>query len=267
MTDAVSKSAGPGATRVRQVFPEAVELDAAEIPAALELPSRPAIDPELPRVVACWIASLDGRSTLDHRSSGLGNAADRAVFRGLRAQVDAILVGSRTLAVERYRRPGRNPRLRERRAALGLAEEPTVLVVSRDLALPAEIPLLQDPAANVRILTWSDAELPSMPAKIDVSRLPPRDGRGPMRCALAAARRAGIGSVVCEGGPTLLGLLLSEDLLDELVVTTAPMFVGADEEPVIAGPIAYALRRFQLVALYRGEDYVFAHYIRAGEAN
>ena len=263
MTDAVCNSVGPGSTRVQQIFPVRAELDAAEIATSLQLPFRPAADPELPRVVACWIASLDGRSTLARRSSGLGNAADRAVFRGLRAQADAILVGSRTLAIERYRRPGRNPRLRERRAALGLAEEPTVLVVSREPSLPLEIPLLQDPAAKVRILTWGDAELPPLPAMVDVTRLP--RGAQRMRGALAAARAAGIGSIVCEGGPTLLGLLIAEDLLDELVVTTAPMFVGAGEEPVVRDSIPHPLRRFRLAALYRGEDHAFARYVRAGE--
>jgi 5-amino-6-(5-phosphoribosylamino)uracil reductase len=264
MTDAPPNSAGAGSTRVQQIFPAAAELDAAEIATSLELPSRPGADPELPRVVACWIASLDGRSTLGRRSSGLGSAADRAVFRGLRAEADAMLVGSRTLAIERYRRPGRDPRLRERRAALGLAEEPTVLVISREPSLPIEIPLLQDPAAKVRILTWGDAKLPSLPAIVDVTKLP--RGGEPMRGALAAARAAGIASVVCEGGPTLLGLLIAEDLLDELVVTTAPMFVGSGELPIVTGSIAHPLRRFGLAALYRGEDHVFAHYVRAREA-
>jgi riboflavin biosynthesis pyrimidine reductase len=261
MTDALSGPAGAGSTRVQQIFPAPAELDASEIATSLELPSRPGADPELPRVVACWIASVDGRSTLARRSSGLGSAADRAVFRGLRAQADAILVGSRTLAIERYRRPGRNPGLRERRAALGLAEEPTVLVVSRKPSLPVDIPLLQDPAARVRILTWGDAKVPPLPATVEVTRLP--RGAKPMRGALAAAATDGIRSVVCEGGPTLLGLLLAEDLLDELVVSTAPMLVGADELPVVTGSIAHPLRRFRLVALYRGEDHVFARYVRA----
>jgi riboflavin biosynthesis pyrimidine reductase len=263
MTEPFSRPAEAGSTRVRQIFPEPAELDAGQIAATLDLPCRPAADPELPRVVACWIASVDGRSTLDQRSSGLGNAADRAVFRGLRAQADAILVGSRTLAIERYRRPGRSPQLRERRAALGLAEEPTVLVVSRELSLPPEIPLLQDPAAEVRILTWSEAEIPSLPANIDVIRLS-RDAPS-LRSALAAAHAAGIGSVVCEGGPTLLGLLIAEDLLDELVVTTAPMFVGAGEEPVVAALTAQPPRQYRLVALYCGDDYAFARYTRARE--
>jgi riboflavin biosynthesis pyrimidine reductase len=264
MTEPLPTPAEAGSTRVRQIFPEPAELDAGQIAATLDLPSRPAADPRLPRVVACWIASADGRSTLGRRSSDLGNAADRAVFRGLRAQADAILVGSRTLAIERYRRPGRNPQLRERRAALGLAEEPTVLVVSRELSLPPQIPLLQDPASQVRILTWSEAEVPSLPANIDAIRLP--GGAPSLRSALGAARAAGIGSVVCEGGPTLLGLLIAEDLLDELVVTTAPMFVGAGEEPIVVALSAQLSRQYRLVALYCGDDYVFARYARAREA-
>ena len=216
---------------------------------------------ELPHVVAVWIASADGRSTLDGRSSGLSNAADRAVFRGLRAEADALLVGSRTLAIERYRRPVRDPRLRERRVALGLAEEPTVLVVSRELSLPTDIPLLQDPASRVRILTWSDAAPPAVPAQVEVTRLP-ADARC-LRAALKAARSAGIRSIVCEGGPTLLGLLIAEDLLDELVVTIAPMFVGAGEQPVATGGVAHPPRRYRLTALDRDEDHVFARYVRA----
>ena len=219
-------------------------------------------DSELPRIVAVWIGSLDGRSTLDGRSSGLSNAADRTLFLGLRAQADAILVGSRTLAIERYRRPGRNPRMRERRAALGLAEEPAVLVVSRELSLPLDIPLLQDPESRVQILTWSDAEPPPVPARVGVIRLPRGDRE--LRGALVAARAAGIRSVLCEGGPTLLGLLIAEDLLDELVVTIAPMFVGAGEQPVVDG-LAHPPRRYRLGALDREDDYVFARYARARE--
>ena len=248
-------------TRVKRLFPEPAELDASAIVAAVDLPSRRRAGGELPHVVACWIASADGRSTLAGRSSGLGNAADRTVFRGLRAEADAILVGTGTLAIERYRRPVRSPEQRARRAALGLAEAPAVLVVTRELSLPVEIPLFQDPAAEVRVLTWSDAELPRLPAQVSVTRLPP--GSRDLRSALAAGS-AGIRSIVCEGGPTLLGLLLAEDLLDELVVTVAPVFVGAGERPVIADSVAHPLRRFQLAAMYAGDGYVFAHYRRDG---
>jgi len=79
------------------------------------------------------------------------------------------------------------------------------------------------------------------------------------------ARSAGIRSIVCEGGATLLGLLIAEDLLDELVVTIAPMFVGAGEESVVGGSIAHPLRRYRLTALDRDEDHLFARYARPRE--
>ena len=171
---------------------------------------------EVSHVTACWIASADGRSTLGGGSSGLSGRADRAVLREQRARADAVLVGSRTAAIERYRRSRSKPEL-------------PFVIVSRDLSLSTDIPLLQDPDADVRVLTWSDAEPPVVPAKLEVLRVP---GAG-FSEALAAVRSVGIHKLLCEGGPTLLGLLIAEDLIDELVVTLAPALVGDGEQPVL----------------------------------
>ncbi|MBV9465058.1 MAG: dihydrofolate reductase family protein, partial [Solirubrobacterales bacterium] len=47
----------------------------------------------------------------------------------------------------------------------------------------------------------------------------------------------GIGSLLCEGGPTLLGALILERLLDELFLTIAPKLVGGGTSPTISsGP-------------------------------
>lgn len=202
---------------------------------------------QLPRVTACWVASLDGRSTLDGRSSGLSGRADRAVLRGLRAEADAVLVGSRTAAIERYRRSRVNPAL-------------PFLIVSRDPgALPVDIPLLQDPDADVRILTWGGASGPVVPAHLEVVRVPDAG----MRAALAAVSAMGLRRVLCEGGPTLLGLLIAEDLVDELAVTFAPLLAGGGEQPVLAGTSgSRALRGFALDSLRTVEDYAFARYTR-----
>jgi len=55
-----------------------------------------------PRCVAVMIATLDGRAAIAGRSVALGHPADRALLRELRAQADAVLVGTGTLADERY---------------------------------------------------------------------------------------------------------------------------------------------------------------------
>ena len=200
---------------------------------------------DVPRVTACWIASVDGRSTLGGGSSGLSGRADRVVLREQRARADAVLVGSRTAAIERYRRSRSNPEL-------------PFVIVSRDLSLPTDIPLLQDPDADVRVLTWSDAEPPVVPAKLEVLRVPDAG----FSEALAAVCSVGIRKLLCEGGPTLLGLLIAEDLIDELVVTFAPALVGDGEQPVLVAPGRHVSRGFALEALRADENYVFARYIR-----
>jgi riboflavin biosynthesis pyrimidine reductase len=206
---------------------------------------RQAVD--VPCVTACWIASLDGRSTLRGGSSGLSSRADRAVLREQRARADAVLVGSRTASIERYRRSRSNPAL-------------PFVIVSRDLSLPADIPLLQDPKADVRVLTWSNTEAPIVPAKMQILRLV--DAGSPMREALAAVRSTGIRKLLCEGGPTLLGLLLAEDLIERLVVTLAPLLVGDREQPVVVAPGRQAPHGFVLEASSAVEDHVFARYHR-----
>ena len=48
--------------------------------------------------------------------------------------------------------------------------------------------------------------------------------------ALAALRRDhGVATLLCEGGPTLFGALLEQQLVDELFLTLAPALVGGSE--------------------------------------
>ena len=55
-------------------------------------------------MVANFVVTADGRATVGGRSGPIGGAADHELFHALRGQVDAVLVGTRTLAVERYGR-------------------------------------------------------------------------------------------------------------------------------------------------------------------
>ncbi|WP_036508332.1 dihydrofolate reductase family protein [Nocardioides sp. URHA0020] len=43
-------------------------------------------------------------------------------------------------------------------------------------------------------------------------------------------------SILCEGGPTLLGDLLAGGVVDELCTTTVPRLVGGDHRRIIEGP-------------------------------
>ena len=42
--------------------------------------------------------------------------------------------------------------------------------------------------------------------------------------------------MLAEGGPQFLGLLIEDDLLDELCLTTAPLLVGGAAPRIATGP-------------------------------
>jgi riboflavin-specific deaminase-like protein len=191
-----------------------------------------------PRIIVNMACTADGRATVGGRSGPIGNRADREFFHGLRTAVDAVLVGAGTVRAERYHALVREESHRRLRRARGLAEEPLACIVSASLALPADLPLLADPAARVAILTSSTADLPPSAANVEYVRTPaPHDDkvqtavRRPLDlpAALAELReRLGVRTILCEGGPHLNAQLFAAGLVDELFLSFAPKLAGGD---------------------------------------
>jgi riboflavin biosynthesis pyrimidine reductase len=175
------------------------------------------------------ISTADGRASIGGRSGPLGGRADRALFHGLRAVVDAVMAGAGTVRAEGYRRLVRDEAVRRRRRERGLAEEPLACIVSGRLALaPAQVPLLAEPAARVAIVTSSEASLPDCPAHVEYVRAR-RDGALDLEAALGELRgRFGVRTLLCEGGPRLAAQLCAAGLVDELFLSLAPKLAGGD---------------------------------------
>src|ERR1700678_1844614 len=53
-----------------------------------------------PYTIANFVSSADGHATFGGRSRALGNDGDKAMFHGLREQMDAVFAGTRTLEAE-----------------------------------------------------------------------------------------------------------------------------------------------------------------------
>jgi riboflavin biosynthesis pyrimidine reductase len=173
--------------------------------------------------VVNMVASADGRATLDGRTKALSDEADREVFHTLRAQADAILVGTGTLRAERYGRFTKPGPWAEMRRAAGLAEEPLGIVLTRSLDLPVDIPLFQDPAARIVVYTAADGDAPECPAQVEVVHV---DVLDPATAIADARRRYSVRCIVCEGGPTLNGALFAAGVVDELFLSIAPLLAG-----------------------------------------
>lgn len=180
-------------------------------------PGADALPADRPYVVVNMVTALDGTVAIDGVSGSINQhaPADMVVFRALRDRVDAVLVGTGTIAGEGYGRLITDEQRRADRVARGLSEDPLVVTLSRSGRIPEEAPLFKDGDQPVRVFTGDEAD----PA-----------------AALAALRADGIEVLLCEGGPTLLGDLVRRDLVDELYLTIAPVLGGGDpERTLLAG--------------------------------
>jgi riboflavin biosynthesis pyrimidine reductase len=176
--------------------------------------------PQGPYLALNMVTSVDGRAALAGRTKDLGGEADHAVFHGLRERVDCVMAGAGTVRAEGYGRLIKTEEARARRRERGMSEEPLAAVVSRTGDVPLEGAVVGD---NPRAL---------------IERL---------------RTEYGVGSILCEGGPTLNFALLEQGLVDELFMTVSPQLAsGLDPLTMVTGPPLDPPRRLTLVSLAEG---------------
>lgn len=237
--------------RLQRLLPPGPPATPEELYTGLDLAARaPA---ERPHVVSNFVASVDGKATLDGRSAGLSAEVDRRVFHLLRTQVDAVLAGTRTLRLERYGALVRDPELRALREREGRAPQPLAAIVSRSGDVPYDIPLFADPDTRVALYAPAGHEPPACKAQVQAHEVP---AAGELAAVLRSLRvEHGVRSLLCEGGPTLFDSLLADGLLDEIFLTLAPTLVGGDERGITAGVRPPRAQPMRLVwALERGGE-------------
>ncbi len=255
----------PPPPRLRPLLTGGEPVSVAEIVERLGLWDRPPAAGERPRVLLNMVSTVDGRASVSGRSGPLSDRADRALFHGLRAAVDGVLVGAGTARTERYGPIVRDEAHRRLRRERGLAEEPLACIVSGRLELGQELPLLAAPGARVVILTPSPASLAPSAAAVDYVRSSDA-GRLDLPAALSELRaRFSVGLLLCEGGPHLSAQLCAAGLVDELFLSLAPalggggtshdgalrILAGADFDP----PLALAL-----LGVLQSDSHLFLRY-------
>jgi riboflavin biosynthesis pyrimidine reductase len=82
------------------------------------------------------------------------------------------------------------------------------------------------------------------------------------RLALQALVGLGHKIVLCEGGPTLLGEVVADGLLDELCLTLAPL-MGGDHLPIALSPRPGPVTGLRLAHVARDGDVLFLRYQRS----
>lgn len=164
---------------------------------------------------ARWISCLDSR---------------RAVHE-LRAHADAVMVGVGTVRQD-------DPELTVR---LVDGRDPVRVVITRDGVLPWGAKLLATAPRTPTVVIAEEA------TETVRTRLRARGAEvievGPagLRGALLALAARGLLDVLCEGGPTLAGELLSAGLIDRVLLFMAPLIVGRGAPDLFAAPAVSAV--------------------------
>lgn len=164
------------------------------------------------RPFVIWKAatSLDGRiAAPDGTSQWITSPESRARVHDLRAEADAVLVGSGTVLAD-------DPALTAR-PTTPAERQPLRVVLDRRGRVPADA-RVHDGAAPTLVLADPD------PASA-LKRLWDRDVR----------------SVLVEGGGTVAGAFLAAGLIDRVILHVAPLLLGADATPVLAAAVAPTL--------------------------
>jgi riboflavin biosynthesis pyrimidine reductase len=181
-----------------------------------------------PVLRANMVTSADGAASLDGASAGLSSAADRHVFALLRTLADVILVGGGTARAEGYR----PVRIRElwRHLRAGRTATPPIAVVTGGADLDLSSPLFADPSTI--IITTARASVAR--ENVIVAGSDSVD----LSVAVAALHERGHQHILAEGGPGILGQLVTGGLLDELCLTIGPLLAGPGASRIVTGSAA-----------------------------
>lgn len=218
-----------------------------------------------PYVAVNMVASADGAISVEGRTQALSSEADRFVFHHLRSLADVILVGAQTVRAENYGPPKISEARQAARVARGQAPVPRIAVITGSLDLDWSSRLFTESPTRPIILTTTTADTSKAAEVADV--ITAGEPRVDAAAALAALTELGVGVVLCEGGPTLNGVLAADDLIDELCLTVAPTLVGGD---VVAGLLGHLripdLLPLSLVHALEAEGELFLRYRRTGRS-
>jgi riboflavin biosynthesis pyrimidine reductase len=190
-------------------------------------------------VRANMVSTLDGSASgADGVSASVSSPVDKAAFGVLRGLADVILVGAGTVRAEGYRAPTAKSAFADRRAAVAQLPAPALAIVTRSGRLPAESDLFAG-ASPTYIVTTAAAELAPLRKLAGAEQvIVAGDQDLDVADAVSVLAALGLGRVLLEGGPSLLGYALAANRVDELCLTWSPILVSGTGPRIATGPPA-----------------------------
>ena len=194
-----------------------------------------------PSMYSNFVASIDGVVSLGSVPSA-GSVvsgkypADRFLMGLLRACADAVVIGAGTLRATPGHRwtpahvyPGLATEFTALRSALGRAPEPKLVVITSTGNIDAAHPALAEGAIVLTTTKGRRAIGGSLPEACEIIDLG-RGDRLELALAIDTLRNRGLNILLTEGGPSLMGNLVEDGLLDEAFLTLSPVMAGRNQD-------------------------------------
>ena len=222
-----------------------------------------------PRIIVNVAMSADGKlDSTARKGMTISSTADKARVDRLRASMDAILIGGRTLIDEDPKLTVKSLALRSERKAAGLEENPVkVGVVSlADLQLDGNFMT----AGPSRRLIYTTRRTPMGQVirleKAGVKVFVMGEERVDCPAMLESLYDLGIRKAMVEGGGTMIAEFFRLDLVDELMLYMAPRIIGGSSAPTLADGPGFLPEQMPLLRLEAAEEFdddggVFIHYL------
>ncbi len=200
-----------------------------------------------PFVLLKWAASLDGKvAAATGLSQWITGPAAREEVHQLRALTEAILCGSGTLLQD-------DAQLTARPGGEASARQPLRILLDAPADLPATARVLTGAGPRLWVTDAQGSAPRAAPPEDECLRLPrAADGRLRLEPLLQDLRRRGLRHLLVEGGPTLHGAFLDQQLADAVVRYEAPLLLGGARgacagrgvaEPRLGLPLRHEERR------------------------
>lgn len=229
------------------------------------------LQPQLPYVLVNMATTADGKiATANRAVSSFGSARDHEHLLELRATVDAVMAGARTVDSAAINLGPGPARFRRRRLKSKLAEYNLRILVSGSGSVNPQAEIFRHRFSPIVILTTSrapEADRRQLLTLVDEIKV---CGRREIDFRLALQwlrRRWGVKRLLCEGGGELNAALFQAGLVDEVHLTICPKIFGGRNAPTIAN--GEDVRRladavpFQLKSFKRIGNEVFVMFRRA----
>ncbi len=180
--------------------------------------------------------SLDGKiSTSEKKQVKISNEKDMERVDRLRAESDAILVGSNTVAIDDPKLTVKSERLRKERVKKGLPENPLKVMVGSIKEIKFDSDFLDYGNAEKIIFTTEKEDSEKIVRLMEKARVfVLGKKRVDLKKMVSILSDLGVKRIMVEGGGTLNFEMLKEGLVDEIYVAIAPKIFGGRNVPTLA---------------------------------